>query len=249
MNLKKALDTTYLNYVEQKGEENRKSRYNPGQLSASSAGSCFKQQLYKKLKFEEQPIKPEDLIVMRAGTIIHEDYEKAINSTIIENKPFNSDLVLTEYNIKIPQFDIVGHLDILLLSLKERLATIIDIKTVRAYYWRRRFGLKKNRDPNPSKKHDLQVGTYALGMEEDGFSIKDLYLFYINKDTCITKLIKLNNTCMDDAYEYWENLKAFLRENQKVSNVDEIKLSNPYIPIERWECFKCRFSERCLNAQ
>ena len=131
-----------------------------GWFSASSAGSCHRKQWYKINDYEEveHAIKP--LRVMRLGTIVHKDIEKAINKYVTFH-----DLeyqVYTEHRIKLPKIKVVGHLDVA-VSATDKIY-VYDLKTAHSFKWKKVFG--RNVDPNPSVNYQLQLGTYGLGMWE-----------------------------------------------------------------------------------
>ena len=80
------------------------------------------------------------------------------------------------------------------------------------------FGFKKNRDPNPSINYELQVGTYALGIQNNPLSKGwdyALFLALYKKDNSTMKVVRISNDYITDADEYW---KALQRDKKNCQN-------------------------------
>ena len=201
---------------------------------ASSAGSCILKQIFYINKTEEKrDLKPQELITLRLGTIIHED---------IQNLLSDKENLIFEFPITIPELNVTGHIDALEINKDEII--IYDFKTIKSYAFKRRFGLKKNRDPNPSDKYEMQVATYALAIKRlfPNKTIK-AYIVYIRKDDARFNTVKVDlNIYMQKAYDYWETVNDFYERNKdKV----ELKKEMMYCPIENWECKYCPYNYIC----
>ena len=161
-----------------------------GKFSASSAGKCYREQYYIMNGYEQADYDSRVRRLLRLGTIVHKDFEIALNNKkdLLEK---TTDL-LTEYEVEIPELKVVGHLDIALVNHKEKTIDIYDLKTTGAYKWRVIFGRKP--DPNPSFMYEMQIGTYALGLmnKYDNYTYT-LSLIYYNKDTSAMKIVKKDN--------------------------------------------------------
>jgi CRISPR/Cas system-associated exonuclease Cas4 (RecB family) len=212
-----------------------------GHFSASSAGKCYREQYYIINNYEQTDFDDRVRRLLRLGTIVHKDFETAINDKK-DQLETTTDL-LTEYEIIIPELKIVGHLDIALVNHKEKRVDIYDLKTTGGYKWRLLFGRKP--DPNPSFMYELQIGTYAIGLmnKYDNYNYT-LSLIYYNKDTSAMKVVKKEAThWIDKALEYWTDL------NETLDNIDNDKDLLPGgsmgTPMYDWQCRYCGFKEHC----
>ena len=102
----------YLDKLQKKREEDNKE-YKEW-FGGSSAGSCYKKQLYKITDVEAAPFDTRTKRLLRLGTIVHKDIlEEAIDYWKEEHREIDPDEydVYTEHEIKIPEFHVIGHLD------------------------------------------------------------------------------------------------------------------------------------------
>ena len=133
------LETIYDDYLERLQEE-RKELYKGYErwFSGSSAGSCYKKQWYKINTYEAEPFDARTKRLLRLGTIVHTDFEKAIQ----EAEPQDNVKVLLDHEVKIPELNIIGHLDHCLLRNdgKNTEIYISDLKTLAQYSWTSKFG-------------------------------------------------------------------------------------------------------------
>ena len=214
------------------GKHKQKYEKYKGWFSASSAGSCHRKQWYKINDYEEveHAIKP--LRVMRLGTIVHKDIEKAINKYVtfhdIEYQ------VYTEHRIELPKIKVVGHLDVA-VSATDKIY-VYDLKTAHSFKWKKVFG--RNVDPNPSVNYQLQLGTYGLGMinQLDRRDAEvELGLIWYKKDDSMMKVQLINSEWIDNAFFYWVELNEAL-EDDKMPKVGDYNT-----PIYNWECKYCPY--------
>lgn len=229
----------YHRYIKQesdiKSEEYTRGDYYDGWFRASSAGQCFKKQAYKLRKAKAEPIKPQVARNFRLGTILHEDIEKAL----IGSEYY------TEYEVEIPDFRVVGHIDICTIDDNGN-GTVTDIKTVHSFKWKKMFGQKKNRDRNPSKNYETQVGTYAVGLsDKHNLNHVDMSILWYKKDDASIKIQTVHQKYIAVALEYWANLAEVIDEI-KYSEVDILVAgAEPNVPVYEWECRYCEFSNIC----
>ena len=133
------LETIYDDYLERLQEE-RKEKYKEYEewFSGSSAGSCYKKQWYKVNGFEPEPFDLRTKRLLRLGTIVHKDIENAIS----EAEPAEGVTVYLEHEIKLPELNVVGHLDHCLVRKDGDTVElyISDLKTIASYSWTLKFG-------------------------------------------------------------------------------------------------------------
>ena len=212
-----------------------------GWFRASSAGQCFKKQAYKLRKTKSEPIEPKVARNFRLGTIVHEDIAKAL----AESQYY------TEYRVEIPDFKVVGHIDVCTMDgdgpeHPPKNGAIVDIKTVHSFKWRKMFGRRENRDKNPSKNYETQVGTYALGLaDKHKLAHVDMSILWYKKDDGSMRSQTVHQKYIAVALEYWAELSEVI-EGIKHSEVDALVAgTEPNVPVYEWECRYCEFSNIC----
>ena len=232
------IQNIYHEYLLNQGKKHKK-KYEKfkGWFSASTAGSCFRKQWYKKEGYDEIAPEERPMRVMRLGTLVHKDLEKAILEYNKANKDEEYDIsIYSEFQIKLPDLNVVGHLD-LAVDNQEKLF-VYDVKTAHSFKWKKLFG--RNVDPNPSVNYQLQLGTYALGMlnhlgrEEEANNV-ELGLIWYRKDDSMMKTQIISNEWIKNAFYYWVELNETLDEE----GLPEIGSHNT--PVYNWECKYCPF--------
>jgi len=101
------IEKIYSDYMDSKQEENYEKRYKgkEGYYHGSSAGFCSRKIYYQsiqKVKETNKP-KPKSNRIMRLGTIVHEDFEKAFslyNNNIYNKLIYNRNSNTKENKIK-----------------------------------------------------------------------------------------------------------------------------------------------------
>mgnify|MGYP003656889238 FL=1 len=122
---------------------------------------------------------------------------------------------------------------------------VYDLKTMASFKWSKMFGHIKNRDKNPSRNYELQLGTYALGLQKENDDWEyALYIVYYKKDNSMLKPVQISNTYITEAKLYWEQLNEST-ENGTLDPEDLIAGSAPSTPVYEWECKYCQFSPIC----
>ena len=250
LNLKEIYND-YLTEIELKNKEVYKKKNPNKYYRASAAGHCFKKHWYSINGYEGKGMDDKSKRLLRLGTIVHEDIQKAIELYQSNNLPSKNEEVLsqeyninfkTEYQIVIESLNVMGSADIVVLD-SENTASVIDIKTTHSWKWKMMFG--RNREPKPSRMYELQLGTYALGIleqEEIEYDDISLYLVYYKKDDSMMKPINVNNVWMDNAAEYWASLNDTLDMVKEESDLSRGSLN---VPVEDWECRYCQFEPIC----
>ena len=237
------IELIYQSFLEQESEKVRE-RYVGVEdwFGASSAGQCYRKQWYRANKYEPSPPDKRVNRLLRLGTLVHADFEKAINHA--KSSTDKSSEWLVEHQIRLPDIKVVGHLDMAYINHKDGNAQIFDVKTVHSFKWKKQFGLKKNRDPNPSVNYELQIGTYAMGVAKDyDVDQVDMNLVWYNKDTSALRVQNIRESFIDEALAYWIDLNETLED---VTLDSHLKPGiTPGVPVQEWECRYCQFAKHC----
>lgn len=255
------LDKMYTDFINDKNDKNYKERYkdNEGWYRASSAGFCSRKMYYESvMKLEPSAPSDDGKKKMRLGTIFHDEIQNALKTftpeqlsiytesidtiyidteSIEEKEKYNTVQkekvnVHVEGNIEIKELNVRGHYDIVFESGK---VYLYDIKTIGAYPWSSRFGKNKTVQ---SRAYPLQIGTYAIGIEEKFGRIDGMYLWFYNKDTSKTKTVEVPMIEKSKAWIYWE---AINEEHAKGLPGFELGSS----PEKGWACNYCGFRDIC----
>lgn len=139
-----------------------------------------------------------------------------------------------------PKYPIKGHADLVLkvdIDGEEKII-LLDIKTINAFGYSKKFGHKK--DPNAQAHHKFQVGTYAMGVEHMFGRCDAIFMLYYKKDNSFLRLEEVEQSYIDKAREYWDTM------------LEEEKTGLPRIkeglsPAYNWECKYCAFDEQCAE--
>jgi CRISPR/Cas system-associated exonuclease Cas4 (RecB family) len=226
----------YEEYLRKEGSKNAIERYvGKGKwFNASNAGHCYRKHKYKMIEAKAESPDKKSLFRMRIGDLVHQDIQTALL------KYYKDKLIMTEVEVEIKRLNVRGYLDLVFIDGTE--ADLKDIKTAAAFAWRRKFGRPENRDPNPSDKYELQVGTYALGLEDNkGLHVDNMDLIYYKKDDSGIKFVNINIEYKKKAENYWlEVLKACKQDVDKLVPGDEYG-----VPFESWECNYCQYKALC----
>ena len=230
-------EEVYEEYLRKESIKNFIERYvgKEGWLNASSAGNCYRKHKHKLLGDKAVEPDKKSLFRMRVGDLIHQDIQQALTNR------YHDKLVITEMLVEIPKLKVRGYLDILVIDGNK--ADLKDIKTAAAFSWKRKFGRKENRDPNPSDKYEYQVGTYALGVEASGkgLQVVNMDLVYYKKDDSQFKFVNINNDYKAKAQSYWEETLKICEQD-----VDKLVPGDTYgVPFESWECNYCLYRNHC----
>ena len=241
------IHSIYLDYLKFKNEEHS-DRDHDGLFHASSAGSCYRKQMYRLYEFPKEELDEKSLKILRLGTIIHKDFEKAFLYHIEQKK--NQGTIYTEHKVNIESLNITGTLDAgeYIESGKARTYNLYDLKSSAAYKWSTMFGFKKNRQPTfEYDKYRMQLATYAMAVkEEHDINAINMFLVFYNKNTSMMREVKIYaDEWIEKAGEYWNELNEFKEVMGK--NFEE-KLRPGFqfgVPFEDWECSYCSYEAIC----
>ena len=147
------IESIYNAYL--KEQEKTKQR-DKGVFHASSAGSCYRKQMYSYYDYPSDVKDDKSYRLLRLGTIVHSDVESAIS--LYQNRFPEKDIYI-EQKVRIRNLEVSGTFDagemITINGRKE--FTLHDLKTAAAYKWTTKFGRKQNRVANSDLNYKLQL--------------------------------------------------------------------------------------------
>ena len=215
---------------------------------ASSAGSCYRKQMYSYYDYPSDIKDDKSYRLLRLGTIVHSDVESAIS---LYQDRFPEKDIYIEQKIHIKDLEVSGTFDagemITINGRKE--FTLYDLKTAAAYKWTTKFGRKQNRVADSDLNYKLQLGTYALGVKE--YCNPDqiyMYLVWYNKNTSQMREQLVYQEWINKALEYWEEVHE-IKEDLGKSFERELEPMMTYgVPMQDWECSYCQFESICPST-
>lgn len=245
------IERVYGEWLDFKNEDYKKKRKGfEDWFSASSAGRCYKNQMYKISSAPDKPMEERSKRILRLGTLVHEDFEKAMKHYVATRKIKPSDFeFLIEHQIKIEEYNVIGHLDFAVVDKAKKKITIYDYKTSASYKWSLKFGRKPDR--RPSFNYEMQLSTYALGMKDvlDDGNI-DMSIIWYNKDTSRMREEIIPESFVEMAKDYWEDVvwwkKTITQKNGLDVINDNMKRDKDIgVPFQPWECRYCAYDHIC----
>ena len=241
------IESIYCDYLK---EINLRRERDQNVFHASSAGSCYRKQLYSYFDFPKDDLDNKSLKVLRLGTVVHSDVEEAITKYQDANP---EKLIWIEENIIIPELNVTGTFDYgELIPSKEGkgIFNLYDLKTAAAFKWSTIFGIKKNRKENSTRMYKMQLSTYGMAIKErfDPDHMM-MYLVFYNKNTSMMREKLVMNGWMDTALEYWVELNQWLEDTGKKYFEEELMPGIiEGVPFENWECGYCSYSSICPST-
>ena len=224
----------------------REAERERGWFSASSAGSCFKQQFYNYVaEAETDTPGNESLRKMRLGTVMHKEFEKAMKYAEEKNYLFK---YFIEYPIELPNLMVKGTLDCAIYNEATLDLVVADWKTIGSYPYKLRFGREKSKNKSKvSTNYELQCSTYTEGLlkviNKSVQNARTQLIFY-NKDTSRMKTMEISPYMREEAIAYWEDLNDFIdEEGERIRHIKPNTCVN--VPAQQWECNYCRFESLC----
>ena len=240
----------YHEYTKKLNDLNRNERYKGKEhwYHASGAGSCSRKLYFESVE-KAEPTNPMDertFRLLRLGTMVHDDFEKALHiyNTSIDNK-YNKlskkeiknkekDLFKfhTEGEITIDELNVRGFYDIVAEGNE---VYLYDLKTCASYSWKMKFG---KRPFNLSIQYELQLGTYGLAVQEKFGRLDGMYLYYYNKDNSEMKPVSVPLLYTSRAYMFWEGINEEHKQGLP-------RFKKGVSPVESWQCKYCQFLDHC----
>jgi CRISPR/Cas system-associated exonuclease Cas4 (RecB family) len=239
----------YQDYLRKVDKEHKKSREKDGiMFHASTAGSCFRKQIYSLFDFVPAEFDDRTLRVLRMGTIVHSDIEKALREYV----PKEHEVLFIEHGIEIEDLNVIGTLDVAVWDETTKDLSVYDIKTAANYTWSKHFGRKDNRQKGSNENYKLQLGTYAFAMQRTlNPSRTSLYLLWYNKNNSSVREQIIMPDWIDNAITYWTELNEMLDEYSKNDGqlTDMLIPEVDYgVPFQQWECGYCPYYEQCPST-
>ena len=101
----------YINYLKYKNEEHAEAR-NDGKFHASSAGSCYRKQMYRLEEYPQDSMDESSYKVLRLGTIVHKDFENAIKYHLESNEYLlpNFSVLYSEHKVNLDNCKQIGEI-------------------------------------------------------------------------------------------------------------------------------------------
>ena len=277
MEILEFVENIYNDFIEEQQKVRSKDyEHLKDKFSASSSGSCYKKNIFKVLGADSLPFKPRANRILRAGTIQHEDLEKAVdlfiedlNRGLVKYKNIDvEDIeILKEEEIVIEKYNLAGHLDLAIFNKREQHLNIIDYKTTSTRNWSFLFG-RKYKGKKTRFTYEMQLSTYAMGLvdklERKGITVKtvNLYLLYMKKDESYWKEIQVEPNFINMSKEYWQEQNDLFNlvmasKNDKIEALNEIMPKDEMVgvPFEKWEChssnkfWQCQFLHLCKGSE
>ena len=245
------INAVYHAYLKQKESERPRDEK---VFHASSAGSCYRKQMYSINNFPSDEKDEKSYRLLRLGTIVHKDLEKALSlykekldKMQLKNAPIQRNIHIEE-KVSIKDFNVVGTFDAG-ESINDGVTVhfnLYDFKTVAAYSWQGMFGRINNRRP-VSPNYKLQLATYAIGIHEKYNNVDkiDMFLLYYNKNTSLTKQVQVEySKWVSEAMEYWAELDDIA--NNTIDFEEDLVPEITYgVPFQDWECSYCQYASIC----
>ena len=239
------IESIYNAYLKEQEKLNNRDK---NVFHASSAGSCYRKQMYSYYDYPSDIKDDKSYRLLRLGTIVHSDVESAIS---LYQDRFPEKDIYIEQKIHIKDLEVSGTFDagemITINGRKE--FTLYDLKTAAAYKWTTKFGRKQNRVADSDLNYKLQLGTYALGVKE--YCNPDqiyMYLVWYNKNTSQMREQLVYEEWINKALEYWEEVHE-IKEDLGKSFERELEPMMTYgVPMQDWECSYCQFESICPST-
>tara|TARA_R100000234_G_scaffold71838_1_gene44225 strand:+ start:2062 stop:2862 length:801 start_codon:yes stop_codon:yes gene_type:complete len=249
------IEGIYEDYISNKSNENRKARYDGKEsyYHASSTGSCSRKIWFESVQKAVPTNLPDSRAqrLLRLGTIVHDDIQESLlqynvtsnvtsNVTIHSNEEKENNIkekeseFFVEEEITIPSLNVRGFYDLVAKVSEE--VYLFDFKTMAAYTWSRKFG--HNKDPNPSRLHEMQLGTYGIAIKEKFGRLDGMYLCYYKKDDSRLKTVPVSMSYLGYAESYWRDINE---EHKKGLPMFREGVS----PAYPWMCGYCQFKTLC----
>ena len=243
--IKNGVKISYLLWLEKLNDINYNTRYSKKTLGfgASGAGLCHLKHYFKHIKAERKENSFDSMCKMRLGTLVHEDIQNALQY-IYDDYKVMCEIPVRYKNVK-------GHLDIA-IEIDDKNAMLIDIKTMAAYPWSKKYG--KDKEAHASVWSKYQLATYSLGLKQEyGYENVYMYLLNYNKNTSAMKFEEVQATFFEgQAKEYWEQVTDFVKALTKAVGegydfIEQVSVLDTAMraPVHNWECGYCDYSDTC----
>ena len=142
--IQNGIKISYMLWLEKLNDINYNTRYSKKDLGfgASGAGLCHLKHYFRTIKAKKKEVGFDSMCKMRIGTLVHEDIQNALHYMFDDNYKLMCEIPIT-YDID--GMKVKGHLDVA-IELDEDNVMLIDIKTMAAYSWSKKYGRDKDSD-------------------------------------------------------------------------------------------------------
>ena len=212
----------YDSHIADLNRTNQLNRYSGQEhwFHASAAGMCKRKIYFESIVNEKPAPKDSDTLrLFRLGDIVHGDIQDALR----KYADLTGARILIEKEIQLPELNVRGFFDFSLLDHSH----LYDIKTCNSFKWRKLFG--RDGDATAGSNYSLQLGTYGIWIEQEYGELDGMSLVYYNKDTSKMREVEYERTIVDEAKQYWLDLKSQFKDG-----MPEVELGNA--PMQGWEC-------------
>ena len=238
----KSIYHSYLVHLESKRERTK------NKFHASSAGSCFRKQMYSYYDFPQDTKDDKSYRILRLGTIVHEDIENAL---IHYGQQTHNGRIYIEHEVAIEPLNLVGTFDVGEM-IKDKgpgnktTFNLYDIKTTAMWTWTKMFGRIGNRVAGTDTNYRLQLATYALAVDyEHAPNTMNMYLVWYKKNDSFIRETIVSNSWIDKALEYWTELNSILEDCGDKFEEDIVPGFWDGVPFQDWECSYCPYYSIC----
>ena len=249
------IESIYNAYL--KEEEKTKQR-DKNVFHASSAGSCYRKQMYSYYDYPSDVKDDKSYRLLRLGTIVHSDveqaismYKKKLDEMQTEGAPTQRE-VYVEQKVRIRDLEVSGTFDageMIENRFGQSEFNLYDLKTAAAYKWTTKFGRKQNRVADSDLNYKLQLGTYALGIRHRYNPDRiNMYLVWYNKNTSQMREQLVSPEWIDKALEYWEEVYEIKEDLGKAFETELEPMITYGVPMQDWECSYCQFESICPST-
>lgn len=223
-------------------EEQTKEKVSTEKYRISGAGSCFLKHIHR-INNSPKKVDRDMTLKLRIGSLLHEDLERAItknkNMLIKRIADLTGDTPIeihTERTVLVDEFNLIGHFDLVIEY--EDFFDIVDFKFIHDFYWKKLFGVKRNRDKDAGKSYEKQIITYAMAVEIDlEKQLRNAIILYAKKSDMLSREYLVNKYVIEDTIDYWEELR--LHHNNEDQLEPGVSLGCPF---QSWECNYCEYN-------
>jgi len=237
------IEQIYNQHLRDKNAIVKANREEGNHFHASSSGSCFRQQLYYINGYEPEEFDDPTIRRFEMGHSIHNSIQDALAKA--EDNGRIKEILYIEENIELPEFNLVGRLDIATIDTDTNTLSVYDIKTAAAYTWTLNFGHLKNRASNPNPHYKLQLGIYTHAMMKRFKPDKvNMFLVWYRKNDSFWREQPIPIEWIEKSIEYWTEMLEIYEELG--TDVDALEPEvTPGVPMEEWQCKTCNFKNIC----
>jgi len=222
MDFPKLIVDNYLSYLKRLDEDYQSE--GGDYFIASSSGGCHLKNFFDRQHKIGKPFDNELRRRLRLGTLLHKDYEDAMEET--DDGEY---LVLPEHSIK-------GEIEGVLIKAKVDIAYVKDGLLYTGDYKSKNFKSWSFRGDVGLQGFQARVGAMLIAQQWN-VEIQSCYIFSIDVDFGKFDWAIVPQT-NEDVREYYRELKAAWDGRQDFGNPE---VGGDSAPVENWECGYCKY--------